>query len=81
MSDRKRGVAVHDDDGTSLIDSGALLLALRDYGVRDSRDLRRWAMRHGLRPARRGAHGAGLWRWDDVLTVLDKIAAVRQPAV
>lgn len=76
MSDRRRGTYPVDDAGQPLIDAGALLLVLRGYGVRTGRDLRRWALRHGLRPVRRGAHGAHLYRWADVAAVLDRVDGV-----
>lgn len=72
-SDRRRGVIPRDPAGEHLIDAGALLLALRDQTtVRTARDLRRWVRKHDVQPIRRGAHGAHLYRWADILDVLDR---------
>lgn len=47
----------------TLIDAGAIKLA---YGLRDNAALRRWAKANNLTPVRKGAHGAWLYRLDEL---------------
>jgi hypothetical protein len=62
LNDRKGARPPTQNDET-LIDAGAIKLAL---GLKDNAALRRWAATHNITPVRKGAHGAWLYRLDDI---------------
>lgn len=68
MNDRRGFMPPKDADGAMLIDAGALIfwLMLTPAGVRQ------WTSRHGIKPVRKGAHGAFMYRLADVQSALDK---------
>lgn len=69
MSDRsRRAPRPCDENGAPLIDAGVLRMILKMTPA----GARRWAQRHGIPVVRRGAHGAWMYRLDDVQDVLGR---------